>query len=149
MCLGTSLNSMFWFHKWSTCKGYSRPKSNSKNNFTGQVRAQKVHHVPVWKWKAKKQSKNPKSTEVHSRCCIIISILQGSLLLNTKLQNIIPDSTCMTLMWVVLYNSKSSLLSGAVKEKHVNDRWLVIHHCHHLDTQEEITAQPRCVTSCV
>lgn len=43
----------------------------------------------------------------------------------------------------------SALLSGALKEMHVNDRWLVIHHCHHLDTQEEITAQAGCVTSCV
>lgn len=85
----------------------------------------------------------------HSRCRIIISILQGGLLLSTELRSIIPDSTCMTLIWAVLYNSKSSLLSGAVKEMHVNDRWVVIHHCRHLDTGEEITAQLGCVTSCV
>lgn len=60
------------------------------------------------------------------------------------MQDVIPASTCVTLTWAILYNSMSRLHSGCVKEIHVNDRWLVIHHRRHLGKQEEITVQVRC-----
>lgn len=73
---------------------------------------------------------------------------RDNLLLSKELQGRIQHSTCLTLVWAVLYNSMS-LLSCAARQIHVNDRWRVIYHCLHLDTQEEITNQPGCVTSCL